>query len=588
MGFVLPALVCAAKMWVLSPHTTDDAYISFRYARNLADGLGLVYNEGQRIEGYTNFLWTVLLALVDVVGLDPVVMAKVIGAAATVGTLWLVYRWSDEIAPGRRVPPVAPWLLATTGVFAGYGVFGLETLPFTFLVVAGSLQVWREERDDRPFPWSALLFAAAGLTRPEAPLYLGVWMLLLGGPALLPFIERGLAAESAGRSRDEGSAPLSSAKGAEGRRALVLSIALLVAAGIGLVFLRARAPSSVFRGGLGFVALTTVVLALAHLPRRLLSRRNLTRGLIFVAVVGAHLLWRKRYYGRWLPNTLGAKTGDIRAQIEGGTQYFARFVSHEGPILYAVVFGLAVAVVYRHRALLACAVLSGLGSIYVVLVGGDWMPLFRFMVPLLPFGYLLAGVAIRGALDRGDRAVRVGFAIVALITIGHRIDRAQRDRTRIIDREKAFWDDAAGRTADWFRAREGTRGRKANYGAIAVGDIGQIGYETNYPIFDVLGLVDPVISELPGGYTRKTGPGYTNHFFTEKPRYFVMISANRRCTSPSVPTSSALYRDRRFRPQYYPAGLVPLKDGKFAWCIFERRDAPGATPASPPLELQPL
>ncbi|MEM8537468.1 MAG: aminotransferase class I/II-fold pyridoxal phosphate-dependent enzyme, partial [Pseudomonadota bacterium] len=35
-----------------------------------------------------------------------------------------------------------------------------------------------------------------------------------------------------------------------------------------------------------------------------------------------------------------------------------------------------------------------------------------------------------------------------------------------------------------------------------------------------------------------------------------------------------------FRPQYYPAGLVPLKDGKFAWCIFERRDAPGATPAS--------
>ena len=41
----------------------DDAYISFRYAKNLAEGNGLVYNIGQRVEGYTNFLWTLLIAL---------------------------------------------------------------------------------------------------------------------------------------------------------------------------------------------------------------------------------------------------------------------------------------------------------------------------------------------------------------------------------------------------------------------------------------------------------------------------------------------------------------------------------------------
>jgi arabinofuranosyltransferase len=35
----------------------DDAYISFRYAENWVDGLGLVFNPGQHVEGYTNFLW---------------------------------------------------------------------------------------------------------------------------------------------------------------------------------------------------------------------------------------------------------------------------------------------------------------------------------------------------------------------------------------------------------------------------------------------------------------------------------------------------------------------------------------------------
>ncbi len=34
----------------------DDAFISFRYAENLVQGKGLVYNEGERVEGYTNFL----------------------------------------------------------------------------------------------------------------------------------------------------------------------------------------------------------------------------------------------------------------------------------------------------------------------------------------------------------------------------------------------------------------------------------------------------------------------------------------------------------------------------------------------------
>ncbi|HXF48671.1 MAG TPA: hypothetical protein VNL73_04495, partial [Verrucomicrobiae bacterium] len=40
----------------------DDAFISFRYIRNFLDGHGLVFNVGERVEGYTNFFWIMLLA----------------------------------------------------------------------------------------------------------------------------------------------------------------------------------------------------------------------------------------------------------------------------------------------------------------------------------------------------------------------------------------------------------------------------------------------------------------------------------------------------------------------------------------------
>src|SRR3954451_10285533 len=40
----------------------DDAMISMRYAKNLANGYGLVWNPGgERVEGYTNPLWVLYM-----------------------------------------------------------------------------------------------------------------------------------------------------------------------------------------------------------------------------------------------------------------------------------------------------------------------------------------------------------------------------------------------------------------------------------------------------------------------------------------------------------------------------------------------
>src|SRR5262245_15180176 len=73
---------------------TDDAYISFRYARNLADGHGLVFNPGgERVEGYSNFLWVLILAAFDRAGIPPERAANPLSLIATAGLWWVVVRF---------------------------------------------------------------------------------------------------------------------------------------------------------------------------------------------------------------------------------------------------------------------------------------------------------------------------------------------------------------------------------------------------------------------------------------------------------------------------------------------------------------
>jgi arabinofuranosyltransferase len=50
----------------------DDPFILFRYADNLELGKGLVWNEGERVEGYTNFLWTLLMYIPLYLGYGPI------------------------------------------------------------------------------------------------------------------------------------------------------------------------------------------------------------------------------------------------------------------------------------------------------------------------------------------------------------------------------------------------------------------------------------------------------------------------------------------------------------------------------------
>ena len=78
--WLLPILgILAFQMVLFRGFIPDDAFISFRVAEQLANGDGLVYNIGERVEGYSNLLWVLLLALFSRLGVDVIWAAKGLG-----------------------------------------------------------------------------------------------------------------------------------------------------------------------------------------------------------------------------------------------------------------------------------------------------------------------------------------------------------------------------------------------------------------------------------------------------------------------------------------------------------------------------
>jgi len=174
---VLVAGTLALLLWHAAVYAflVDDAFISFRYARNLASGHGLVFNPGyERVEGYTDFLWVVLLAGFYAVGVRLEIAAHVLSIAATIGlwslVVWFVYRSAPE-GRQRWLLPAAPLFLGATRSVAVWSTSGLETRLFELLVVGAVFRLVVEveaQLAGRPRrPLAALLFALATLTRPD-------------------------------------------------------------------------------------------------------------------------------------------------------------------------------------------------------------------------------------------------------------------------------------------------------------------------------------------------------------------------------------------------------------------------------------
>ncbi|MEC7947904.1 MAG: hypothetical protein VX265_10075 [Myxococcota bacterium] len=162
----------------------DDAFISFRYAANLLDGHGLVYNPGEPVEGYTNFLWTLLIAGAMAMGAGPVMASVVGGMASAVALAWGGHRLADDAVSSPWIGLIVPCFVVLDTGTALEGMQGLETVFYAALLTWALVWTGRELRDPSVPPVSALLLGLAALTRPEGAVIfgcLGVGRLLLAG-----------------------------------------------------------------------------------------------------------------------------------------------------------------------------------------------------------------------------------------------------------------------------------------------------------------------------------------------------------------------------------------------------------------------
>ena len=180
----------------------DDAYISLRYAGNLVAGQGLVFNAGERVEGYSNLSWVLAAAAALKAGADPLVFWRLAGLAGGLAALILSWRLALAIQPRAGLyAGLAPFFLAATPILPRHSVSGLETVPYAALLALGLLwaQPDRPRRGGLAVP--ALLFLLV-LTRPEGlamALLVAGWR--LGGRRLTSILpEAWRPAEPAGSS----------------------------------------------------------------------------------------------------------------------------------------------------------------------------------------------------------------------------------------------------------------------------------------------------------------------------------------------------------------------------------------------------
>jgi arabinofuranosyltransferase len=141
----------------------EDPMISMRYARNLADGAGLVWNPGERVEGYTNPLWTLYMAAVHATGLeDRLTSLAVMGTNVLInGLCLLVLAQLVATVGGRAATVAAAGILYALALYpALYAVSGMEHTLQTLFVLLGSWSILRDHRTGRSrvqtFVWIGL------------------------------------------------------------------------------------------------------------------------------------------------------------------------------------------------------------------------------------------------------------------------------------------------------------------------------------------------------------------------------------------------------------------------------------------------
>lgn len=148
----------------------DDIFIALRYVQNLLAGNGLVYNKGERVEGFTDFLWIMLISFFTWMKRDPLNTVQVLGILSSVGTLILCSVITYKISNRSKafIIPFITLALALNYDYNTWATSGLETALFSFLLCSAFYSFFFSEmKEPKRYVVSGLFLCLALLTRPD-------------------------------------------------------------------------------------------------------------------------------------------------------------------------------------------------------------------------------------------------------------------------------------------------------------------------------------------------------------------------------------------------------------------------------------
>lgn len=479
----------------------DDAFISFRYAQNLVDGHGLVFNIGEKVEGYSNLLYVLLSAAGIRLGVDPLLWGRIWSTLAMGGLLSLLPGIVRLLAPEENdhhpLPgQVAQILTAMTGAVACWMLAGLETAFFALFTV----WAWRSALKRQ-----TILAAVAGilliLTRPEGP----ALAFLFSAWSLMP----------------------------------------------------SSALSTGYYGS---------------------NRKRLLGPVLLLAGTAAFFIWRHSYFGWWLPNTYYAKTGDLGGQLATGLPYGLNFLKWYGAgiiatSIVAILRGGLTLYFRRDMYLTLMVILTW--SLYVVLVGGDMLGMYRFFVPVLPLLLTWLTALLSGTCWLS----KPRNALLAVLVLGVFLLPASFMGK---ERRLASIHMTEANLGGWILAGDAMVKHIPEGSSIALGPAGYIPYVTGLKTYDYYGLVVPEISHKDIAFEQ----GYAGHekhdgayLVSQLPDYFLIGNVDitpepRIGLIPVLEREKDIVLDPRFG-QNYEMISIPVAGGKY-FNLFKKRSQPNA------------
>lgn len=461
----------------------DDPFITFRYARNLAEGNGIVFNVGERVDGYSNFLYVLIFALIIKLRLDPVRISLIFGLISGIFTLILVYHFSRKYSSGKGlVDYITLYLLAFNGAFAIWSVGLLETNFFTFLVLLSVLLFLKEvalkseieRKSSSTFPFSAIVLFLLSITRPEGPI-------IFASLFITRFIIVLFSKEKIKRQ--------------EVLWVITYILLYLIYFSWHYYYYGKPFPNSFYAKATGDIQ-KQVSAGIIYSIKFVLANGSI----LFLFIIFALLKNKSKTKITTLHSSSNINNDNVI--VENGRD--------RSPQWY--ILGVIIGYIF-----------------FIVYCGGDWMGFHRFFVPILPLIYLLIQEGAKNILVNSSTPklpnslnlkllnlklfkLFIYFIFIIVILVDLFIETKETYMMRYLVKNKQ-WIDPYFECANWMREN------LPKGSTLAAEEAGVIPYITNFKFIDMFGLVDAHIAQMPGGVFEKIDNDY---ILNRKPDYILL------------------------------------------------------------------